>query len=444
MKKNNSNYYRVDSYFIGPKDNAWTECDTLCWNAKNLRNYANFLIRQEFFKNNKYLNFYFIQKKLQQENNECYRKLPAKISQTVLRELDQNWKSFFATIKEFKKNKNKFKGTPKPPKYKDKIIGRQGVNFNIQTISKTYFKENLLKLSSLDFLIKLRLFEEIDSDGVVTYHCDPNLKEVSILPHNDGYLLITKYLDKSEIEKVEQKFSAGIDLGIKNLAAISTNNKKCSQLLVPGGPILSINSLFNKRLAVLRSKLDTTISKRGKKKLKKEIKKLCRKRNFWIKNYLHNVTKMITNQLVSADVTTIVVGKNIGWKQEVNIGKKNNQNFVNIPHAKLIQMLQYKWEKLGRTFKIVEESYTSKCSFLDKEEICKHESYCGNRKTRGLFVTKEGYKMNADINGGGNILIKGISNAFDFWSDEDLIKGFVVSPRRLTMSKSGNTLQHKQ
>lgn len=443
MKKNNSNSYRVDSYFISPKDNDWKACDTLCWNAKNLRNYANFLIRQEFFKNKKYLNFYFMQKKLQQENNECYRKLPAKISQTVLRELDQNWKSFFAALIEFKKNKNKFKGIPKPPKYKDKITGRQRVNFTYQMVSKKAMRKNLLKLTGLEEFFNIRTIESVDSVGVVTYHPDPNLKEVSILPHNDGYLLIAKYLDVEQIPKVEQKFSAGIDLGIKNLAAISTNNKKCSQLLVPGGPILSINSLFNKKLAELRSKLDTTNSKRGKKKLKKEIKKLCRKRSFRIKNYLHNVTKMITNQLASADVTTIVVGKNIGWKQEVNIGKKNNQNFVNIPHAKLIQMLQYKWEKLGRTFKIVEESYTSKCSFLDKEEICKHESYCGNRKTRGLFVTNKGYKMNADINGGGNILRKGISNAFDFWSDEDLIKGFVVSPRRLTMSKSGNTLQHK-
>ena len=179
MKKNNSNSYRVDSYFISPKDNAWTECDTLCWNAKNLRNYANFLIRQEFFKNNKYLNFYFIQKKLQQENNECYRKLPAKISQTVLRELDQNWKSFFVTLKEYKKNKNKFKGLPKPPKYKDKIIGRQSVNFTYQMVSKNAMKKNLLKLTGLEEFFNIRTIENVDSDGVVTYHCYPNLKEVS-------------------------------------------------------------------------------------------------------------------------------------------------------------------------------------------------------------------------------------------------------------------------
>ena len=148
---------------------------------------------------------------------------------------------------------------------------------------------------------------------------------------------------------------------------------------------------------------------------------------------------MLANQLASSGVTHLVVGKNIGWKQEVNIGTKTNQNFVNIPHAKFIEMLKYKWEKLGRTFETVEESYTSKCSFLDKEEICKHESYVGNRKTRGLFVTGKGYKMNADINGGANILTKVISNAFDLWSTEDLIKGFVVSPRRLTTAKSGNT-----
>lgn len=438
MRKKNSNSYRVDSYFIDSSDRAWSSCDTLCWDAKNLRNYANFIIRQEFLKNKKYLNYNFIQKKLQTERAECYVKLPAKLAQAVLRELDQNWKSFFAAIREYRKNPKKFLGFPKPPFYKDKLVGRQGVSFNIQTISVPYLRENLLKLSSLDFLVKLRLFESIDSDGVVTYHCDPNLRDVSVLPYNDGYLVVMKYLDIEQKVRVASGYAAGIDLGVRNLAAIATNNKEFPQLLVPGGPLLSMNALFNKRLKDLRSDLDLNKTKRGKKRIKREIKKLCRKRNFRMKNLLHTVTKEVANQLASAGVTHLVVGKNIGWKQEVNLGKKTNQNFVNIPHAKFIDMLQHKWEKLGRTFETIEESYTSKCSFLDKEEICKHESYVGNRKTRGLFVTEEGYKMNADINGGCNILRKGISNAFDLWSNENLIKGFVVSPRRLTMSKSRN------
>lgn len=438
MKKKTSNSYRVDSYFIDSNNSAWSSCDTLCWNVKNLRNYANYIIRQEFFENKKYLNYNVIQKKLQTERVECYLKLPAKLAQSVLRELDQNWRGFFATIKEYRKNPKKFLGIPKPPFYKDKLIGRQGVSFNIQTISVPYLRENLLKLSSLDFLIKLRLFENVDSNGVVTYHRDPNLRDVSVLPFNDGYLVVLKYLDIDPRVQVTQGHSAGIDLGTRNLAAIATNNKEFPQLLVPGGPLLSMNALFNKRLAKLRSELKQNKTKRGKKRLKKGIKKLCRKRNFRMKNLLHVVTNEVANQLASAGVTHLVVGKNIGWKQEVNLGKKNDQNFVNIPHAKFIDMLKYKWEKMGRTFETVEESYTSKCSFLDKEDIKKHEHYKGNRKTRGLFVTEKGFKMNADINGGGNILRKGISNAFDLWSDSDLIKGFVVSPRRLKMSKSRN------
>ena len=350
MKKN-TNSYRVDSYFIDSNNSAWSSCDTLCWNAKNLRNYANYIIRQEFLKNKKYLNYISIQKKLQTERPDCYSKLPAKLAQAVLRELDQNWKSFFASIKEYRKNPKKFLGVPKPPRYKDKLIGRQGVSFNIQTISIPWLRENILKLSSLDFLIKLRLFESVDSDGVVTYHCDPNLRDVSVLPFNDGYLIMTKYLDIKQKVQVDKGYAAGIDLGVKNLAAIATNNKEFSQLLVPGGPLLSMNALFNKRLSKLRSELDLNNTKRGKKRIKRLIKKLCRKRRFRLKNFLHTVTKEVTNQLVSAGVTHLIVGKNIGWKQEVNLGKKTNQNFINIPHAKFIDMLKYKWEKTGRTFK---------------------------------------------------------------------------------------------
>lgn len=266
---------------------------------------------------------------------------------------------------------------------------------------------------------------------------------MNIVPKNDGFLIVFNYLDLEKIENVKKGFCAGIDLGVNNLASVSTNNKENSQFLVNGKPLKAINAFFNKRLSKLQSELDLNKTKRGKKKLGKDIQKLCRKRNFRVKNFVHNSTNMLINQLVSSNITHIVVGKNVGWKQEVNIGTKSNQNFVNIPHAKFIDILTYKWKKLGRTIEIIEESYTSKCSFLDQEEVCKHESYLGKRKYRGLFVSKNGYKINADINGASNILRKGISNAFDLWSNEDLIKGFTVSPRRLTMSKSGNTLQLK-
>jgi putative transposase len=141
---------------------------------------------------------------------------------------------------------------------------------------------------------------------------------------------------------------------------------------------------------------------------------------------------MLVTQLVSLGVSTIVVGKNTGWKQEINIGTKNNQNFVYLPHAKFIEMLKYKWEQAGGTVVTQEESYTSKCSFLDNEPVKKHETYLGKRVKRGLFVSSTGRELNADVNGAGNILRKGISNAFGLWLKDELIKGFCSYPRRLT------------
>jgi putative transposase len=205
-----------------------------------------------------------------------------------------------------------------------------------------------------------------------------------------------------------------------------------------------MNAFFNKKLSKLISELDINKTKKGKKRIELKIQKLCRKRNFKVKHYLHEASKMVVNQLVSSGITHIVVGKNIGWKQETNIGSVQNQNFVNIPHARFIDMLKYKWEKLGRTFETVEEAYTSKCSFLDKEEICYHDTYLGKRGPRGLFTTKEQHKINSDVNGAGNILTKVISNAFDHWSDEDLIQGFVVSPRRLTTALLERVATHNK
>ena len=437
MKKN-LNKYRVDCYFIRPNDNAWSSCDSICWNAKNLRNYANYIIRQEYIKNKKYLNYYVIEKILKELKPDCFKNFPAKLGQNVLRELDQNWKSYFAAIKEYRKNPQKFLGRPKIPGYKDSKHGRCGVNFDIQKISKKYLRENLLKLASLDFLISLRMFEMVDVDGVVSYEINKNLRAVSLVPKNDGYLITTKYLDLDKSINVSSEFVAGIDLGVNNLVSISTNNKECPSIIFNGRPLKSMNAFFNKKLSKLKSELDLNKTKRGKKIIQRKIKKLCRKRYFKIKNYLHNFAKRLVNLLVSANVTHLVVGKNVGWKQETNLGNKNNQNFVYIPHAKFIDILKYKWGKLGRTIEVIEESYTSKCSFLDQEEICKHETYLGRRRPRGLFTSNKGFKINSDINGACNILRKVISDAFDLWLNEDLIKGFVVNPRRLTMSKSGN------
>lgn len=423
--------YGIDTYFIQRGTSAWAECDTVCYHSKNLFNQANYRIRQHWFQNQKYLNYNTLQKQLQNEQVECYTALPAKVSQQVLRSLESNWKSFFAALKEYKVNPKKFTGKPKPPKYKN-LDGRNAVIFNNQTLSTRALKNNKLKLSGLSFLISFRLLEEIDSDGVVTYKPRKNLRDVTLIPRNDGYEIVVKYLKEKEPSKICGDFSAGIDIGLNNLATIITNNKLSDSFIVNGRPLKALNAFYNKRSAETQSRIDTSKSKREKKKLQTERKKLARKRHFRINHYLHETSAMIVTQLASLGVKTLVIGKNTGWKQEINIGTKNNQNFTYVPHAKFIDMLKYKWEQIGGTVLLQEESYTSKCSFLDNETIEKHEEYLGRRVKRGLFVSSAGRQLNADVNGAGNILRKGISNAFDLWSKDELIKGFCSYPWRLT------------
>jgi putative transposase len=422
--------YGIDTHFIKKGTAVWSECDTVCFYSKNLYNQANYRIRQHWFQNKKYLNYNAIQKQLQTEQAECYTQLPAKVSQQVLRTLDSNWKSFFAALRSFKKNPNKFKGPPKSPNYKDKN-GRNAVTLDLGVISKIYLKDNKLKFFRLNMIIKLRLVEEIDEDGVCTYKPRKNLRDVTIIPRNDGYEIVVKYLKEKERPRICGEYSAGIDIGLNNLATIITNNKQADSFIVNGKPLKALNAYYNKRTAEIQSKIDTTKSNREKKRLQNERKKLARKRHFRIKHYLHETSKMIVTQLVSLGVQTLVIGKNTGWKQEINIGTKNNQNFVYLPHAKFVDMLKYKWEQAGGVVILQEESYTSKCSFLDSETIKKHETYLGRRVKRGLFESSQGLKLNADVNGAGNILRKGISNAFSLWEKDELIKGFCSYPRRI-------------
>lgn len=162
-----------------------------------------------------------------------------------------------------------------------------------------------------------------------------------------------------------------------------------------------------KRLAFLKSKL------KDNKHTSKQIRSLTNKRNNKIKDYLHKASRILVNHVVSNGINTIIIGHNKCWKQEINIGKRNNQNFVSIPFNVFISMISYKATLEGINVKIVEESYTSKCSFLDNERICKHESYKGRRTKRGLFKTSFGRTINADINGAFNIIRKSEKESFD-------------------------------
>jgi len=433
--------YIVEKHHIRKNHSEWSACDSLCFKSKNLYNQALYRVRQHYFKTGKYLGYSKIQKELQDESAECYTQLKSKVAQLVLKQVDHDFIGFFGAIKTWKKDPSKFLGKPKIPYYKE-VDGRNAVSFNVQSMSKTAFKKGILQLSGL--LLSLPLQHPIEILNKIKKgkaYKTLSLKEATITPDGDGFIVIIKHEIPEVKIKRENGLVAGADLGVNNLSAVSTNVKNATNFIINGRPLKSINQYFNKELAVLRSRYDKCKTRSGKKKIQAKIRKLCRKRNHKVEDYLHKASCILVNRLVSLDVTHLIVGKNDGWKQEADMSKRSNQSFVQIPHARFIQMLQYKWCALGFKFSLPEESYTSKCSFLDGESLEHHDKYKGRRIKRGLFKSAEGYLLNADINGSGNTVVKVVRNAWDLWSHEDLIEGFVVSPENLTVPQSRKRLR---
>jgi putative transposase len=219
-----------------------------------------------------------------------------------------------------------------------------------------------------------------------------------------------------------------IDLGVSNLATVTSNKKEITPFIINGKPLKSINQYYNKTLSLEKSSLKKRNNKGGSKKLRK----LTTKRENKVNDYLHKSSRKIVNLVKENNVNTLIIGKNIHWKQETNMNKTNNQNFVNIPHSRFIEMLSYKCELEGIRFILQEESYTSKASFLNLDFIPKYKpnskkeySFSGYRESRGMYkVKKENKRINADVNGSYNILRKAFPKAFDV----NGIEGLSVNP----------------
>jgi IS605 OrfB family transposase len=399
----------------------YKEIDENSFLSKNLYNRANYIVRQEFISTSKqkesgkidkanWIRYHQLQKQLQNDKDFDYTKLPAKVSQHVLRLIDKNWASFFASIRDWKKNPSKYKGQPSLPKYKDKKHGRCVLIYTIQAISKKELKNGVVKLSGTD--IKIKTKQQINT-----------IQQVRVVPKINHYLIEIIY-NKPQIknENLDKNKIAGIDIGLNNLATVTSNQNNVKPLLINGRPLKSMNQYYNKKKAKLQSYVGDKSSNR--------LITLTNKRNRKIDNYLHNASRFIVNHFISEGFGIVIIGKNKKLKTEINIGKRNNQAFVNIPHSRFIEMIKYKCELVGIEVIIREESYTSKCSFIDFEEIKHHENYVGKRKYRGLFISKNGIKINADCNGSGNIIRKEIPNAF-----ADGIQGVVVRPIRITPCK---------
>ena len=381
----------VEQHIIKKSDPLYKELDEMCFLSKNLYNQSLYRVRQYYFDNKKYLSYANNVNDLTRENQVDYISLPRKVSQWVCKQVDQNFKSFFASLKS--KNINH---RVRIPQYLNKN-GRNILTFTNQAISHKELKDGYLKLSGCENKIKV---------------LHNNIQQVRVIPQANRYMVEIIY----SIPDVEYKTNTnyvGVDLGLNNLATVGGNT--ITPIIINGRPLKSINQFYNKKLSKLKSRQDLCKNKNVN---KKKIQTLTNKRNNKIKDYLHKASRLLVNQLVSNDISTVVIGHNKEWKQDINIGKQNNQKFVQIPFNTFIHMIVYKAQMQGIKVIQREESYTSKCSFIDNEEICKHENYKGKRIKRGLYKSQNGRVINADLNGALNILKKEIPNAFDGYGIE--------------------------
>ncbi len=365
------------------------ELATLCHLAKNLYNEANYRIRQEFFQTGRWMRYEELDILLKKSDN--YRALPIATSQQLLRVLDKNWKSYFKAIKDWRKHPEKYRGRPKIPKYKKK----SGESLVIFTNQQCKIRHGYLEFPSRANLkaIRTRIVNK--------------LRQIRIIPRGLSYVLEIIYEKEPVRLALDRKRVLGIDLGLRNLVTC-VNNIGLTPFVIKGGVVKSINQFYNKQKAHLQSIKDLQHCKFETKRLQR----LTLKRNNKIKDYLHKTSKAIINFCIENNLGTILIGYNSGWKQEIELGKRNNQNFVNVPFLKLIQQLHYKAELVGIEIKTDGEDHTSKCSFLDGEPIIHHDTYMGKRISRGLFKSKNGKIINADVNGGYNIIKKAVPKAF--------------------------------
>ena len=386
----------AERHIIKSTEPRFAQIDELAFKSKNLYNAANYVIRQSFIYGWNYVNYNEMNRLM--KSHEAYKALPAKVSQQILIVLDKNWKSFFKAVKAYKADSSKFTGCPKLPKYKDKTKGRNLLVYTIQAISSKQLKKGVIKLSGTELSIKTKL--------------NPNhICQVRLVPKCDSYVIEVIY-DEPESTISNANSSASIDLGLDNLAALTSNQPGFIPLLINGRPLKSINQFYNKRKSRLQSQL------KGLRKTSSRIQRLTRCRNQKVNNYLHHASRVIVDHLVMNQIGTLVMGKNTQWKTDINLGKQTNQNFVSIPHARLIEMLEYKSRLVGITVIVQEESYTSRSSFLGLDPIPvygKTETepvFTGKRIKRGLYKTLTGQLINSDVNGSYNILRKAIPNAF--------------------------------
>ena len=369
----------------------------LCHIAKNLKNQAIYNVRQYYFENKKYLSYNENYKML--KNSENYKKLNSNMAQQILKEVDGSFKSFFGLLKLAKNGQYNFKDI-KLPKY----LAKDG--FTTLVIGFVRLKDDILIVPYSNSFKKTHQEVKIKLPPVLK---GKKIKEIRIIPkQHSRYFEIQYTYEVEEVQRELNKENAlGIDLGINNLCTCVTNTG--ASFIIDGRKLKSINQYYNK----INAKLQSIKDKQKIKRTTLRQKRIARKKNNRINDYLSKAVRIIINYCLNNDIGKLVLGYNEDFQRNSNIGSMNNQNFVNIPYGKLRDKIIYLSKLYGIEFKLQEESYTSKASFFDRDEIPIYDKensqkyiFSGKRIKRGLYQTSTGKLINADCNGALNILRK--------------------------------------
>ena len=404
----------TERHLIKPSHELYDTLDDLTFKAKNLYNHGLYLYRQSYFEHKSnpeapVLTWADIDKNLRKQGHDDIRALPSKVAGAVLKNLGENISSFWKLVR--LKNKGGLAQKPKLPGYLHKTDGRYPLSFNYQTFGAKRGFNNELFLCPKGINLP-----------IPTRAADP--KQVRIVPKHNNFIIEVIYNVEESAPKHTSKY-AGIDLGVDNFATVtfSTQNRP---LIIKGLELKSLNQGYNRLIAKAQSLLPVP------QRTSKHIHRLWSRRSWILRTKIHQMTAFLATLFDEMQIEKVFIGKNTGWKQALPFGKKVKQRFAYLPYETFIEQLQYKCQLRGIAVATQEESYTSKASFLDGDDIptygeTDNPKFSGRRIKRGLYKTSDGQLINADVNGSYNIMRKGLKdNLLSLNVDNPLIHPLVV------------------
>ena len=409
----------VERHLVKKDHPDFAVIDAAAFASKNLYNQANYQIRQAYIHEGKYLPYAEIFHRI--NHMDCYKALPAKVANSILILLHKNWVAFFEALEAYKADPSAFTGRPRLPKYKEKVKGRTILIYDTQALGKRAFKQTgKLLPSGLPIKIETCITEW------------RQLAQVRIVPVLSGYMIEVVYEQQEEQADVDKKLVVACDVGVNVLVALTSNKPGFVPRLVSGKPLKSLNQWYHKQRAEHQRRLS-----HENRFTSPQLDRITTKRNRRVDSYLHTASRRIIDLLVEEGIGTLVIGKTPLWKQEVQMGKRTNQQFVQLPHARFIDQLIYKAQLVGIQVILQEESYTSKASFLDSDPIPTYQAdraekpgFSGKRIARSWYRASDGTIIHADINGSWNILRKSNSDLLQLGRG---VAGAAVRPRRLAV-----------